>query len=235
MKTTPRLRPEICNVLYYKFPLRALRRLGMGLVLVIASGAFAAGPCCPPPKPEPKPCCPAPQVENRDSKIENFSAASLYQLDAAFTTDAGTRFSLGELRGRPVIVAMFFASCTYACPLIVADLTRVRDSLPADVRDRAALVLVSFDPARDTPAALRKYREDRLLDDAWILLHASPDTVRELAALLGVKYKQEADGQFAHSNLFTVLNPAGEIVHQRAGLTGGLLEAAAALTRAARP
>jgi len=53
--------------------------------------------------------------------------------------------------------------------------------------------------------------------------------VRELAALLGVKYKQETDGAFSHSNLVTILNPAGEIVHQRTGLKGGLDEATAAL------
>jgi len=58
--------------------------------------------------------------------------------------------------------------------------------------------------------------------------------VRELAALVGVKYKQEADGAFSHSNLLTILNPAGEIVHQRTGLKGGLDEAAVALVAAAR-
>ena len=55
------------------------------------------------------------------------------------------------------------------------------------------------------------------------------------AALTGVKYKQEADGNFSHSNLITILNAEGEIVHQRAGLKGGLDEAAAALQAAARP
>jgi protein SCO1 len=39
-----------------------------------------------------------------------------------------------------------------------------------------------------------------------------------LAALLGVKYKEGANGQFAHSNLITVLNQQGEIVHQLVGL-----------------
>jgi hypothetical protein len=52
--------------------------------------------------------------------------------------------------------------------------------------------------------------------------------------LLGVKYKREADGMFAHSNLITILSRDGEITHQRAGLTGGLDEAAAALGAAAR-
>ena len=58
--------------------------------------------------------------------------------------------------------------------------------------------------------------------------------MRELAALLGVKYKQEADGAFSHSNLITILNPQGEIVHQRTGLQSGLDEAAAAVAAAAR-
>jgi protein SCO1 len=50
------------------------------------------------------------------------------------------------------------------------------------------------------------------------LLHGESDDVLELAALLGVKYKEEATGQFAHSNLITVLNADGEIVHQLVGL-----------------
>jgi len=49
------------------------------------------------------------------------------------------------------------------------------------------------------------------------------------AALVGVKDKQEADGSFAHSNLFTILNREGEIVHQRTGLQGRLDPALAAL------
>ena len=95
-------------------------------------------------------------------------------------------------------------------------------------------MLVSFDVARDTPAALAKYRAERLLNGQWTLLHGDEDAVRELAALLGVKYKQEADGMFAHSNLITILNPAGEVVHQRNGLRGGLDETAQAVVAAAR-
>jgi protein SCO1/2 len=52
--------------------------------------------------------------------------------------------------------------------------------------------------------------------------------------LLGVKFKQDARGQFAHSNLLTILNPDGEIVHQHAGLNGDISEAAKAVTLAAK-
>lgn len=164
----------------------------------------------------------------------NFTRESLYQLDAKFTDDAGRTVTLGELRGRPVVLNMFFASCGYACPLQVTDMQAIRGRLPAELRDRAVYVLVSFDVARDTPAALAQYRAQRSLDGQWTLLHGDDGAVRELAALLGVKYRQESDGMFSHSNIVTILNPQGEIVHQRTGLKGGLDEAAAALAAASK-
>lgn len=173
-------------------------------------------------------------VHHQELAGDGFSAGSLYQLEATYTGDDGRLVALGQLRGRPVVLAMFFASCTYACPMIVADMTRIRDGLPADLRERAALVLVSFDTKRDTPEALQRYRKDRGLNKQWTLLHGDDGAVRELAALLGVKFKQEADGQFAHSNIISILNAEGEVVHQRAGLKGGLEDATAALARVAR-
>lgn len=195
---------------------------------------FAAAACAAATSP---PCCAETAAAKKDECCEAllaapFSKNSLYQADAAFTTDTGAAFKLGALRGRPVILAMFFAACGYACPLTVTDMQAVRAHLPAEVRDRASFVLVSFDVARDTTAALAAYRAQRRLDSAWTLLRGSEDSVRELAALLGVKYKQEADGAFAHSNLITILNPQGEVVHRRPGLKGGIDEAAAAVVAA---
>jgi protein SCO1/2 len=159
------------------------------------------------------------------------SSRSIYQLDAVWTDDAGRPSRLGELRGRPVVLAMFFTSCGYACPRIVADLGRIRQTLPPEVRARARFVLVSFDDQRDTAPVLRAYRElHELPAEGWVLLHGTPDAIRELAAVLGVQYARDAQGRFAHSNLITVLNAEGEIVHQRSGLEGGLAEAARAVT-----
>ncbi len=161
------------------------------------------------------------------------SELSLYQLDATFTDDRGESFALTQLRGRPVVLTMFFASCGHACPMLVTDMARIRDGLPAAIRDDVALVLVTFDTMRDTPEALHAYRTQRHLDGQWVLLHGSDDAVSELAALLGVKYKRERDGMFSHSNLITVLDREGEIVHRRDGLNGGLEETSAAVARAA--
>ena len=178
--------------------------------------------------PAEKPCC------AEEKSTTPLSTHSLYQLEAKWTNDAGASVQLASLRGQPVVLAMFFASCEYACPLIVDDLKRLGASLPDDVRARTTFVLVSFDVARDTPAALKAYRERMKLDGAWTLLHGDTAHVQELAMLLGVKFKEDARGQFSHSNLVTVLNPEGEIAHQRAGLMGDVSEAARAVVLAAK-
>jgi protein SCO1/2 len=173
-------------------------------------------------------CC------GKEIAVAPFSKESVYQLDGRFTDDSGRPFVLGSLRGRPVVLDMFFASCGYACPLTVTDMLSLQQRLPADLRARVVFVLVSFDVVRDTPEALAKYRAQRQLGGNWILLHGDDDSVRELAALLGVQYRATADGAFSHSNQIVVLNREGEIVHERKGLQGGLDETALALVRSSK-
>jgi protein SCO1 len=200
-----------------KTPARFLALALCAALAPVASPALRAAACCQAELPAAVP----------------LPATSLYQAEVGFTTDVATPFRLAELRGHPVALVMFFSSCTYACPATVADLTRIRDALPAATRAITRIVMVSFDAERDTVAVLHQFREARALDANWVLLRGTDDSVRELAALLGVKFKRGADGSFAHSNLITILSPEGEIVHQRAGLTGGLPEATAALAAAA--
>ena len=147
------------------------------------------------------------------------SDKSLYQTESRWTTDTGKQIKLVDLRGRPQVVVMFFASCQSACPVLVHDLQRIEASLTPDQRARVGFTLVTIDPRRDTPEALAKYRATRsLATNSWTLLRGEPTDIEELAAILGVKYKEQAGGQFAHSNLITVLNSEGEIIHQLAGL-----------------
>ena len=163
-----------------------------------------------------------------------FTDKSIYQTDSSWTNDAGKQMKLGALRGRSQIVAMFFAKCEYACPILVHDMKRIESALPETLRAQTGFVLVSFDTERDTPAALRAYRTQQSLDAArWTLLRGDADNVLELAALLGVKFKQDARGQFAHSNLITVLDSNGEIIHQQVGLNGTVEETVQAIARAA--
>jgi protein SCO1 len=143
---------------------------------------------------------------------------SLYQVTSSWTNDASAPVTLTSLRGKPQIVTMFFASCEFACPLLVNDMKRIEAALPENVRTNVGFVLISFDTERDTPPALAKFRTLHKLNSNWTLLRGGTEDVLEISALLGVKYKRDARGQFAHSNLITLLNPNGEVVTQQIGL-----------------
>jgi protein SCO1/2 len=188
----------------------------------------APPPCCAVTEPAVAACC----VEEKN--VAPLSAKSLYLLDAKWTNDDSATVRLASLRGKPVVLAMIFTHCEYACPVLVQDIQRMRAALPEAVRAKAQIVLVSFDTERDTPAALKAFRERATLDANWTLLRGDAADVQELAMLLGVKFKRDARGQFAHSNLFTILNPAGEIVHRHLGLNGDISEAARALAVVAK-
>lgn len=209
-----------------------------GRSLLAGDSALTARASTPSPQ-GPAPACCAPVVAKpaccaAEEAAAPLSARSLYQHDAVWTNDAGEGFALATLRGRPVVLTMFFASCGYACPVLVSDMQRLRELLPAEVRDEARFVLVSFDTERDTPEALRAFRERSALNDAWVLLRGDEAAVQELAMLLGIKFKRDANGQFSHSNLLTILDGEGEIAHRRNGLMGDVSEAARAVVLAAR-
>src|SRR5436190_7896537 len=99
-----------------------LALLALALPLLAHSGERPAPRCCAVsgsttsenPRTE-KSCC----AEEKASVP--LTARSLYQLDAKWANDEGAVVELASLQGRPVVLALFFASCEYACPLIVDD------------------------------------------------------------------------------------------------------------------
>lgn len=169
---------------------------------------------------------PAPPAFDHDAPL---SDASIYQHDALWETDAETTATLADLRGQPVALAMVYADCGTACPMIVHDMKQIGNAV-AEVGDvPLRYVLVTLDPARDTPEHLRRFREMHQLGDDWTMLRGSDDAIQTLAALLGVRYRPDVDGSIAHSNIITLLDAGGEIVVQQEGLGTGPAPAVAAL------
>lgn len=192
--------------------------LGVSFLAIGASTAEPLPPCC-------RPALPAGPPTDR----------SLYLLDSKWTSDVGREIQLGALRGRPQIVAMFFTQCEYACPILVSELKTIEAKLPPNVRAKVDFLLVSMDTKRDTVEALAAFRKKSdLAIERWTLLRGAAADVRELAALLGVNYAQDSRGQFSHTNLITLLNAEGEIVHQHTGLKQDPAALVAAIEKAAK-
>jgi protein SCO1/2 len=174
------------------------------------------------------PCCRAALAAGKPTD------RSLYQLESTWTSDVGRKVKLSVLRGRPQVLAMFFSNCEYACPILVNEMKQLEAKLPADVLAKVDFLLVSFDTKRDTPEALAAYRrKENLATGRWTLLRGENDDVRELAALLGVNYAADSRGQFAHSNIITLLNAEGEIAFQHNGLKQDPAALITAITKAA--
>lgn len=138
---------------------------------------------------------------------------SIYQLPLPLTDSQGQTRDWRALRGKPRLVAMFYTSCQYICPLIVESGKAVERQLTPAQQKRLGVVLISMDPARDDPAALRKVIDQRKLDATrWTLASPRADDVRAVAGVLGVRYRQLADGSFNHSSALILVDAEGRIV-----------------------
>lgn len=147
------------------------------------------------------------------------SDESMFHLNARWTDHNGRPVTLSQLRGQPFVITMVFTTCQGACPMLARDMKVIERRLSPAAKKQVRYVLVSFDPARDTPAKLHEFaKSHELSDDRWTLLTGSPDDVRDLAAVLGVRYKQQPNGDFDHSNALYVVDGEGVVRHQQDGL-----------------
>ena len=146
---------------------------------------------------------------------------SVYQLAAGFTDQDGRDFRLVERTGKPQVVALFYTSCRYVCPLIIDSAKAVEHALDPAQRDRVAFLIVSMDPARDDPAALRGIVDKRGLDTKrWTLARTDKGAVRQLASLLDVRYRELADGEFNHTSALVLLDAQGRRIARTERLGG---------------
>lgn len=146
------------------------------------------------------------------------AAGSLYDLPVTLVDQDGQKVGLDVFKGSPVVTSLFYSSCNYSCPILIDSLKKMEAGLPAAVRARTRFLLISFDPAHDTPAVLKKLAADHRLDlTRWKLVSPPSDRVRDIAALLDTSYRALPGGGFNHTSGLTLVDHAGAIVIQEEG------------------
>ncbi|MEQ8525887.1 SCO family protein [Gracilimonas sp.] len=160
-------------------------------------------------------------------KAEKVSEHSLYHLDAEWVTHRNESISLSQFKGEPVVIVMFYGNCTQVCPILIRDTWRLYSALDKSMRTSVNVLAVSFDTENDTPEVLKKYAEYEQLDiEGWHFVTTKDVDIRSLAMMLGVQYVKKSDGEFAHSNLVTVLDPEGKVAVRVEGLNQPMASAA---------
>lgn len=160
-------------------------------------------------------------VSVTEETVDNpeISDMSIFNLPSHWTTQDGKDIELKDLQGKVVAMVMIYTSCKAACPRLVADMRNIEKQIPEDKKDQVQYVFVSIDPETDTPERLKAFaKENKMDDDKWLFLRGTEEDTREFAAVLAVSYKEISPIDFSHSNIISVFNQDGEMVHQQEGL-----------------
>ena len=129
-----------------------------------------------------------------------------------------------DFRGQYVVMGFVYTNCPDICPLITQNLIKIQKDLgyPANVQ----FLGVSFDPKRDTPEVLHRYKEVFKVDDNVNFLTGEPtiiqtfmDSVR-VRTLESMRTTTESGKEIYflnHSDKIMVMNPKGEIIIEYGG------------------
>ncbi len=147
------------------------------------------------------------------------SDMSIYNLPSQWTNQDGETIQMEDLKGKVLVMVMIYTSCKSACPRLVADMRNIESRLPDNNKDNVQLVLVSIDPAVDTPERLKFFSiENKMEGEQWVFLRSTEENTREFSAVLAVNYKKISPMDFSHSNIISVFNSEGELAYQQEGL-----------------
>ncbi|PCJ95538.1 MAG: SCO family protein [Flavobacteriaceae bacterium] len=147
------------------------------------------------------------------------SDESIFNLTTKWNTEEGKMIVLEDLKGKTLVMVMIYTTCKAACPRLVADMRNIETQIPEKKKKDLRFVFVSIDPETDTPKHLKEFAIENEMDgEQWTFLQGTEMGVREFANVLAVKYKEIAPMDFSHSNIISVFNTEGELMHQQEGL-----------------
>jgi len=136
--------------------------------------------------------------------------------DVTLTDQNGATLRLSEWRNIALVMTFIYIRCPLPqfCPMMDRRFAAIQMRAQSDamLTGRTRLLSVSFDPDRDTPAALKMHAETLgAIPPFWYVATAPPNVIDRFAAAFGVNVIRERDRTITH-NLRTVLvAPDGRI------------------------
>jgi len=143
-------------------------------------------------------------------------------LDLTFKNENGEEVNLArDYAGKTIVISTIFTSCPTptACPRITDDFADLANRLPGGLADEVRFVLVSFDPANDTPDVLKIFgrkhginfdRVDMLVSDVATTKRLMLDELR-----IPIELDSQTGGFSNHALMVHVINKDGVIVVER--------------------
>ncbi len=125
----------------------------------------------------------------------------------------GQRFDTRSLQGRWHILFFGFTACPDICPTTLSDMRRLFSQLPKETRNQLQLVLITADPARDTPQQLKTYLD--YYRGGFNGLTGDMEQLQRLSRALGLPFvpasETQGDYSVSHSGNLALVGPDGTL------------------------
>lgn len=125
----------------------------------------------------------------------------------------GQPFDTRSLQGRWHILFFGFTACPDICPTTLSDMRRLFGQLPSDTREQLQLVLITADPARDTPQQLKTYLS--YYRAGFSGLTGEMEQLQQLSRALGLPFvpanETQGDYSVSHSGNLALVGPDGTL------------------------
>lgn len=124
-------------------------------------------------------------------------------------------YAFSEFEDKYVMITFIYTACTDVCPKLEMNLAQVYNRIPEKyIGEDIVFLSISFDPERDTPAILEKYRQYFNSDGNTWRMARIPDNqeLQQLLTSFGVVVIPDNMGNFTHNSAFYLVNPQGKLV-----------------------
>ncbi len=134
--------------------------------------------------------------------------------EVTFEDSEGRTYSISEFEGKYVFITFIYTGCTTICIKLEENMSQVYNQLPSEYIGKDIVFLsISFDPGKDDPATLNKYKNLFGSDGETWRMARIPDQ-HQLDTLLkkfGVIVIPDGNGNFAHNSAFYLVNRQGDL------------------------
>ncbi|MGE5242830.1 MAG: SCO family protein [Betaproteobacteria bacterium] len=139
--------------------------------------------------------------------------------DAHFVDQDGRKVDFAAFKGHTVLLTFIYTRCPLPtfCPLMDRHFASIQQTIARDpaMKGRVHLVTVSFDPATDTPAVLKKHAQSLGADlRTWSFLTGDLAEIDRFSSRFGVVVTREGkDGsEITHTLRTAIIDPGGRVV-----------------------
>jgi len=138
--------------------------------------------------------------------------------DAAFVDQDGRKRAFDSFRGSTVVLTFIYTRCPLPtfCPMMDRHFVSIQERMHDDpLLKNVHLVTVSFDPAYDTPAVMKKHARELNADlNRWTFLTGEPAAIEKFGATFGVFVARASNDprDITHNLRTAVIGPDGKLI-----------------------